>query len=63
MPVLFTREAEWDAWLHPDAAPDELRKMLTPADNDLLETYPVTRELLRIKESRPDFLTPITVRF
>jgi putative SOS response-associated peptidase YedK len=23
MPVLFTREAEWDAWLHPDAAPDD----------------------------------------
>ncbi len=31
MPVLFTREAEWDAWLHPGADLDELHKMLAPA--------------------------------
>jgi putative SOS response-associated peptidase YedK len=61
MPVLFTREAEWDAWLHPDAAPDELRKMLVPADDDLLEAYPVTRDLLRTKEPGPELLTPVAI--
>ena len=59
MPVLFTRDAEWDAWLHPDADPVELRKMLVPADDDLLETFPVTRELLRTKEPGPALLAPV----
>jgi len=59
MPALFTCEAEWDAWLHPDAAPEELRKMLAQADNDLLETFPVTRELLRSEEPGPELLAPM----
>jgi putative SOS response-associated peptidase YedK len=59
MPVLFTRDAEWDAWLYPDAVPDELRKVLTPAADDLLETFPVTRDLLRLKEPGPELLAPI----
>jgi putative SOS response-associated peptidase YedK len=56
MPVLFTREAEWDAWLDPQAIPEELRKMLVPANDDLLETYSVTRDLLRIREPGPELL-------
>lgn len=61
MPVLFTREAEWDAWLLPDADPVELRKMLVPADDDLLETFPVSRDLLRSKEPGPHLLEPVAV--
>ncbi|HEX4113781.1 MAG TPA: SOS response-associated peptidase [Stellaceae bacterium] len=58
MPVLFAREAEWDAWLHPDAAPDELKKMLVPAPDDLLDAFPVSRDLLRTKEPGPELLMP-----
>lgn len=56
MPVLFTREAEWDAWLDPRAVPDELQKVLLPAADDLLEAVPVSRDLLRVKEPGPELL-------
>jgi putative SOS response-associated peptidase YedK len=49
MPVVFTNPQSWDAWLDPTSKPDELTKMLVPADDDLLEVFPVTRDLLRIK--------------
>jgi len=61
MPVVFTREAEWDAWLHPDAVREELRKMLVPAPDDLLDAFPVSRVLLRTKEPSADILAPITL--
>ena len=60
MPVLFTREAEWDAWLDPKAVPEELQKMLAPAPDDVLEAIPVSRDLLRTKELTADILGPIT---
>jgi len=59
MPVLFTREAEWDAWLHPDAIHGELQKMLEPAEDDLLEAFPVSRDLLRSKEPGPHLLEKV----
>ncbi len=60
MPVLFAREAEWDAWLDPNTVPDELRKVLTPAADDLLDAIPMSRDLLRVKEPGPNTLIPIT---
>lgn len=60
MPVLFTREAEWDAWLHPDANLGELHKMLVPADDDLLDAFPVTRDPLRTKEPGQELLKAMT---
>jgi len=60
MPVLFTREAEWDAWLHPDANLGELQKMLAPADDDLLDAFPVSRDLLRTKEPGPHLLERVS---
>jgi putative SOS response-associated peptidase YedK len=59
MPVLFTRQAEWDAWLAPNAVPEELLKILRPADDDLLDAFPVTRDLLRSKEPGPHLLAPV----
>jgi putative SOS response-associated peptidase YedK len=59
MSVRFTREVEGDAWLHPDVAQVELRKMLVPADDDLIETVPVTRDLLRTKEPGAELLVPV----
>ncbi|MGH7174102.1 MAG: SOS response-associated peptidase, partial [Gemmataceae bacterium] len=58
MPVLFTADAQWDAWLDPAAKSDDLMPLLTPAPDDLLEARPVTRDLLRIKEPGPDVLRP-----
>ncbi|HEX4112463.1 MAG TPA: SOS response-associated peptidase family protein [Stellaceae bacterium] len=54
MPVLFTSEAEWNVWLDPEAAPAELIE----ADNDL-DAFPVTRDLLKIKEPGPGLLAPV----
>jgi putative SOS response-associated peptidase YedK len=59
MPVLFAREAAWNAWLDPNAIPDELTKMLLPAADDLLDAITVTRDLLKIKEPGPDMLNPV----
>jgi putative SOS response-associated peptidase YedK len=59
MPVLLTDKTQWDLWLNPAAAPDQLLALLTPAPDDLLETYPVIRELLKIKEPGPEVLAPV----
>lgn len=58
MPVLFTRGEEWDAWLNPVAKPDDLRQMLLPAADDLLDAIPVSRDLLRVKEPGAELLKP-----
>lgn len=55
-PVIFTRRAEWDGRLAPNAICEELQKLLLPAPDDLLETLPVSRNLLRVKEPGPDLL-------
>jgi len=39
--------------LHPGAIHGELQKMLEPAEDDLLEAFPVSRDLLRSKEPGP----------
>ena len=56
MSVAFAEPAAWDAWLRPDASPDEIREWLVPAADELLEAVPVPRDLLRIKEPGPDVL-------
>ena len=59
MPVLFTGEAEWNLGLDPEASPAELIELLAPAANGLLDAFPVTRDLLKIKEPGPDVLMPV----
>jgi len=59
MPVLLSTPEEWDAWLSPDAEPLALTDLLRPAPDVLLETFPVTRELLKIKEPGPEVLMPV----
>jgi putative SOS response-associated peptidase YedK len=61
MPVVFAEDWQWDAWLDPQAAPDELRKMLTPAPDDMLDAIPVSRDLLRTKEPTADILSRVPV--
>jgi putative SOS response-associated peptidase YedK len=45
--------------LSQEASADALIALLRPAPDDLLETYPVTRELLKVKEAGPEVLAPI----
>lgn len=59
MPVVFTDPRWWDAWLDPSSRADELVKMLQPAPDDLLEVFPVTRDLLKIKAPDASVLEPI----
>jgi hypothetical protein len=40
--------------------PQELRQILRPAADDLLDALPVSRDLLRVKEQRPELLEPIS---
>jgi putative SOS response-associated peptidase YedK len=61
MPVVFTDSLWWDAWLDPASQPDELIKMLAPPPDDLLEVFPVTRDLLKIKTPDPSVLEPVAV--
>jgi putative SOS response-associated peptidase YedK len=61
MPVLLAESAAWDAWLDPKSDSDGLLKMLTPAPDELLEVYPVTRELLRRKELDASVLAPVAL--
>jgi hypothetical protein len=51
MAVLLTRPEEWDLWLSGDADPMALLALLNPARADLLEAFPVTRDLLKLKDS------------
>lgn len=54
--------AAWsDAWLDPRSRPDELMKMLRPADDDLLDIFPVTRDRLKIKAPDEPVLEPVAV--
>lgn len=61
MPVLFTREAEWDIWLDPKTIPEELVTLLAPAPADLLDAVPVSRDLLRVKEPTAEILQPVVL--
>lgn len=49
IPVVFADSHLWDRWLDPSALPEELIQLLAPVDDDLLETFPVTRDLLKTK--------------
>ena len=45
--------------MHPGAIHGELQKMLEPAEDDLLEAFPVSRDLLRSKEPGPHLLEKV----
>jgi len=56
MPVLLIKQAQWDTWLSRSAMPEELIELLRPAPDDLLETYPVARDLPKLKDLSSSFL-------
>ena len=59
MPVLLAGESEVADWLDRDTPRDRLLALLRPPPDDLLETHPVTRDLLRIADPGPEVLKPV----
>jgi putative SOS response-associated peptidase YedK len=59
MPVLLP-PAAWDRWLDP-ALPDpaELNGLLVPADDDVLEAYPVSQAVNNVRNDGPGLIEPL----
>jgi putative SOS response-associated peptidase YedK len=50
----------WDAWLDPARTdPDQARALLVPAPAELLEAYPVSRDVNDANVNRPDLRDPL----
>jgi putative SOS response-associated peptidase YedK len=58
MPVVLKQES-WDAWLGPEAPPDELQAMLVPYAGDDLATYPVSTLVNSPANDREDCILPL----
>jgi hypothetical protein len=59
VPVLFIGEGGMERAARQERHPAEFIQLLAPADNDLLEAFPVTRDLLKIKEPGREMLEPV----
>jgi putative SOS response-associated peptidase YedK len=59
MPVLLP-PAAWDRWLDP-ALPDpaELNGLLVPADDDVLEAYPISQAVNNVRNDGPGLIEPL----
>jgi putative SOS response-associated peptidase YedK len=52
--------ADWDRWLDPAIDdPAKLEDLLVPADDGLLEAYPISRLVNDVRNNGPQLLEPI----
>ena len=58
MPVILQPE-DWDAWLSNDTDKDELKGLLKPALDHVLETYPVSTRVNTATYEAPDCVEAI----
>jgi len=59
MPVLLPPQ-RWDEWLDPDNADtDALQRLLVPAPDELLATYPVSDLVNNVRNNEPRLLDPV----
>jgi putative SOS response-associated peptidase YedK len=62
MPVLIPEDA-WERWLDPGrtegAGLAELKGLLVPTEDGLLEMYPVSQRVNNVRNDGPDLLAPI----
>lgn len=59
MPVILETDA-WDVWLDPETADtDELQSLLAPAEDSVLEHYPVSPDVNNVRNNRPDLVEPM----
>jgi putative SOS response-associated peptidase YedK len=58
MPVILD-PGDWSAWLAETTDLADLRPLLAPAPNDLLEAYPVSNAVNDVRRNGPELLQPI----
>jgi putative SOS response-associated peptidase YedK len=59
MPVVIP-ESEWDRWLDPTLRdPEDLQRLLVPADEAWLEAYPVSRLVNDVRNDGPELVEPL----
>jgi putative SOS response-associated peptidase YedK len=58
MPVMLLPE-DYDAWLGPTTSPDDLRTLLRPYDESLMEAYAVSRKVNSVKNDTEECIEPI----
>jgi putative SOS response-associated peptidase YedK len=58
MPVLLSR-SEWDRWLDPETAVDQLQPLLVPAADDALAVRRVSTDVNSVRNNHPGLLDPL----
>jgi putative SOS response-associated peptidase YedK len=58
MPVVLEREV-WDAWLRPDSDLGDLRELLAPAPDEVLERHRVSTRVNRVGVDDPSLVDPV----
>jgi putative SOS response-associated peptidase YedK len=58
MPVLIEPD-DWDRWLDETTPVEELRGLLRPADDRLLDAYPVSSAVNDVRRNGPELLDPV----
>jgi putative SOS response-associated peptidase YedK len=61
MPVMLLPE-DYDAWLGPPTSADDLRALLRPYDESLMETYAVSRKVNSVKNDTEEYIEPFDDR-
>jgi putative SOS response-associated peptidase YedK len=61
MPVILSPE-DYDRWLDAGASVDELRAMLKPCSEDLLEAYAVSRAVNSVRNDTEECIEPPPTR-
>jgi putative SOS response-associated peptidase YedK len=58
MPVMLMPE-DYDVWLGFTTAPEDLRSLLRPYDQSLMEAYAVSRKVNSVKNDTEECIEPI----
>jgi putative SOS response-associated peptidase YedK len=58
MPVILPAE-HWDRWLDPEQEPPQLRPLLVPAPETLLEVHPVSTKVNSVRHNEPELIHPV----
>lgn len=60
MPVML-EPADYDLWLNPETRPDPLHRLLRPYTAEAMEAYPVSLQVNRPENDRPECVKPLEV--
>lgn len=59
MPVILPN-SDLEAWLHREAQPGELQKLIRPYPSDAMKAHPVSTQVNNPRNNDPDNITPLT---